>query len=108
MKNRKNKHSARNVLLFLALLAVICIISIIIVICNDNPKEEITSQQALEIVLDDLGLTSEQVSDPHIHEGTYDNQDCYNVYIKVNGKSLTYVVSTTGEILHKGEGSHSH
>lgn len=108
MKKRKNKNSAKTTILFLALLALACIISIIVAVCIDKPKEEITSEKALEIVLDDLGLTSDQVGEPHIHEGTYENQDCYNIYIEANGKSLSYVVSTTGEILHKGEGGHSH
>ena len=107
MKRRKSKSSAKNTLLILVLGCVLCIVAVLILTCG-NETEEITSQEAYEIVLEDLGLTSEQMGNPHIHEGTYENQPCYNIYVTANGKSLTYVVSTEGEILYKGEGEHRH
>lgn len=105
MKRRKNKISAKTAILAIVLVCVICLAAVILLTCNNGV---ISSDEALEIVLEDLGVTSQQVESPHIHEGTYENQSCYNIYVTVNGKSMTYVVSTTGEILHKGEGSHSH
>lgn len=104
-KKRKNKNSAKTTILALVLVCVVCLVGVLVLTCG---KETITSDQAYEIVLKDLGLTSQDVASPHIHEGTYENQSCYNIYVTANGKSLTYVVSTTGEILYKGEGSHSH
>ena len=105
MKKRKNKNSAKNTILALVLVCVVCLVGVLVLTCGN---EKITSDQAYEIVLEDLGLTEQDLETPHIHEGTYENQSCYNVYVEVNGESLTYVVSMKGEILYKGEGSHSH
>ena len=105
IRKRKNKNSAKSTVMILLLVIVVCLVGVIAFTCGDK---KISSEEALEIVLEDLGLTSQQVGSPHIHEGTYENKSCYNVYVTANGKSLTYVVSTEGEILHKGEGSHSH
>ncbi len=104
-RKRKNKISAKTAVLILALICLICIVGVILLTCSN---ESISSDEALDIVLEDLGITEQEAGSPHIHEGTYQNQACYNVYITANGKSLTYVVSTTGEILHKSEGEHSH
>ena len=103
-RKRKNK-SNKSAVITIAVICAVCIVSVILLALNDKT---ITSDEAYKIVLKDLGVTSDQVSDPHIHEGTYKNQSCYNIYVNVNGESLTYVVSTKGEILYKGEGGHSH
>ena len=105
MKRRKNKISAKTTILSIALVCVVCIVAVIVLTYNNGV---ITSDEAFEVVLNDLGITEQDAGTPHIHEGTYENQPCYNVYVTVNGESLSYVVSTTGEILHKGEGEHSH
>ena len=102
---RKKKLNAKTTILILALVCVVCLVSVLLLTCNNGV---ISSDKALEIVCEDLELTEQELGSPHIHEGTYENQPCYNVYVTVNGKSLTYIVSTKGEILHKGEGSHSH
>ena len=102
---RRNKGSAKRTILIFVLICIVCITGVLLLTCG---KESITSDQALQIVLEDLGLNSSESVSPHVHEGTYQNQPCYNVYVTVNGESLTYVVSTKGEILHKGEGGHSH
>ena len=104
-RSKKSKISAKTTILVLGLVIALCIVGVILLTCG---KETITSDEALEIVINDLGVASADSVSPHVHEGTYENQPCYNVYVTVDGKSLTYVVSTTGEILHKGEGGHSH
>ena len=71
-------------------------------------KEEITAEAAYQVVLEDLGVLANQATSPHIHEGTYENKPCYNIYVTVNGLSLQYVVSKTGKILYEGIGEHSH
>ena len=71
-------------------------------------KSKITSDQALQIVMDDLGDASSMVSSTHVHNGTHDGKPCFNIYVTVNGVSLAYVVSETGKILSKGAGDHSH
>ena len=90
------------------LIFVVFVIGLVLLATCQKNDETITSNEAFEIVLEDLGLTSQAADSPHIHEGTYEGRPCYNIYVTANGKSLTYVVSTKGEILHKGEGGHSH
>jgi uncharacterized protein YpmB len=102
---RKSKSNPKLFISILVLVCVLCITSVILLTCNNGV---VSSDEALQVVLEDLGVTSAESVSPHVHEGTYENQPCYNVYVTVNGESLTYVVSTTGEILHKGEGGHSH
>ena len=106
-KNRRKKKQSglKTAIITIVVVCVVCLIGAIIIAQNDKT---ITSEEAYKIVLKDLGLKEDQVSSPHIHEGTYKNQSCYNIYVTVNGESLTYVVSTSGKILYKGEGGHSH
>ena len=106
-KNKKVKLSAKTTIMILVLGCLLCLVGAILLTCN-NSKGKITSEQAVEVVLNDLGMTADQIGNPHVHEGTYENQACYNIYVTVNGQSLRYVVSTTGEILYHGEGEHSH
>ena len=102
---RKKKSGLKIAIISFIVVCVVCIIGAMII---EQNEKTITSDQALKIVLKDLGVTEDQVGSPHIHEGTYKDQPCYNIYVTVNGESLTYVVSKTGKILYKGEGSHSH
>ena len=72
-------------------------------------KKNITADEAYQIVLKDTGVLAENAEAPHIHEGTYEDKPCYNIFISANGQSLQYAVSTTGKILYKGIGeAHSH
>ena len=104
-KTRRNKSGTKTAIITVIVVLAVCILGAIIL---TQCEKSITSDEAYKIVLKDLGLKENEVSSPHIHEGTYKNQSCYNIYVTVNGKSLTYVVSTKGEILYKGEGGHSH
>lgn len=78
------------------------------ILCACEPKEEITAEQAISVVLEDLGEDAQYAGNPHVHMGTYKNEECYNIYITVNNESWVYIISTDGEILAKGPGSHSH
>lgn len=77
-------------------------------LCACRPEKSITADDAVKIVAEDLGDRLEEASAPHVHEGTYDDKPCYNVYFTLGDESMLYVVSKDGEILYKGEGSHSH
>ena len=91
------------------LFAVLLLVSMLCVaLCACQPSENITEEEAKEVVMLDLGILVNNVTETHIHEGTYNDQPCYNVYVTVGGVSMTYVVSMTGQILHKGAGGHSH
>lgn len=72
-------------------------------------RKEITAEEAYRIVLEDMGVLAEKTESPHIHEGTYQDKPCFNIFVTVNGETLQYVVSTNGKILYKGIGEeHSH
>ena len=77
-------------------------------LCACQPGEKITEDEAVQVVMEDLGLLVNNVTETHVHEGTYNNKECYNVYVTVSGVPMTYVVSMSGQILHKGTGGHSH
>lgn len=89
-----------------ALLAVVCILCGMLCACQ--PKKEITSEEAVQIVMNDLGDKAENAGEPHVHSGTFENVACYDIYVTVDGLPFVYVISTEGEILHKGFGNHSH
>ncbi len=91
----------------IAILIFACILCGVMCACEPK-KKEITADEAVTIVMEDLGKGMIDVGEPHVHSGKYGNQDCYNVYITVNGEPWVYVVSTYGIILHKGLSNHSH
>ena len=90
----------------IAALSLVCTVCIAMFACQSG--EKITEDKAKEIVMLDLGILVNNVSETHVHEGTYNDQPCYNVYVTVGGVPMTYVVSMSGDILHKGTGGHSH
>lgn len=89
-----------------AVLLVLCITCVALIACQ--PKENITADEAIEVVMDELKNVADKVSPPHVHEGTYHGEACYNVYVTVGDASLVYVVSMSGKVLHTGSGAHSH
>lgn len=89
----------------IAILLLVCMVGGILCACK---AKKITSDEALQIVLEDLGDLAPQAESPHIHTGTYNGKPCYSIYITVNGTSLAYVISETGDILSVGPGDHSH
>lgn len=70
--------------------------------------KKITAEEAYQIVLDDLGAAATLTESPHIHEATYEDKPCFNIFVTVDGLSLQYIISENGKILHKGAGEHSH
>ena len=71
-------------------------------------KKNITAEEAYQIALEDMGVLAENAESPHIHEGTYGEKPCYNIYVTANGVSFQYILSMSGKILYKGFGEHSH
>ena len=93
----------------IAILLSACLLCALLCACRtEEKKEDITADQAWQIVLSDLGQLADQAQSPHIHTGTYGNQSCYNIFFDLKGESLMYAVSFSGKILHKGAASHSH
>ena len=88
------------------MLALVCLVCIFMCACDS--KEEITADQAVSIMMEDLGAEAGSVGEPHIHTGTFDNKDVYNIYISVSGESWVYIISADGEIIAKAPAEHSH
>ena len=89
---------------WIAILLLIGIVGGLLAGCKKN----ITAEEAYQIVLEDMGVLAESAESPHIHEGTYEDKPCFNIFVTANGQSLQYIVSLTGKILYKGLGEHSH
>ena len=89
---------------WIAFLLTACLLCSLLAGCG----KKIDEIEAYDIVLADLGESAALAESPHIHNATYDNKPCFNIYVTVNGVSLNYVISQTGEILYKGAGEHSH
>ena len=90
----------------ISLLLAICLFACLLTACSSKP--EITSAQAYQLVLDQLGDKSAGATDPHIHSGEYYGAACYNIYVTVDGQQMQYIVSKYGDILHSGAAAHSH
>ncbi len=91
---------------FFVVLALLCLICCVMCACES--KKEISADQAVSVVLENLGDDAKNVDQPHVHAGTYKNETCYSVYVTINEESWVYIVSTDGKILSKGLSNHSH
>jgi len=90
---------------WIALFLMACLLCSMLAGCG----KKVTAEEAYQVVLDDLGeILAATAQTPHIHEGTFEGEPCFNIFVTVNGISLNYVISETGKILHKGPGEHSH
>ena len=73
-----------------------------------SKSDTISAEQAQKVVLEDLGVTADQVQ-LHLHVGEFEGKPCYSVYVTIGGENLQYLVdSHTGEILDISHSSHSH
>lgn len=90
----------------ICMLLLVCLLSSVLCACGE--KKEITANDAIDIVMEDLGDSAAYADTPHVHTGTYNNEDCYNVYITVSDMSWMYIISMDGDIITKGPSSHSH
>ena len=90
----------------ISLVLTVCMVCCLFGACAAKP--DITSQEAYQVVLDMLGDKAETAKNPHIHSGEYRSIPCYNIYVTVDGVSMVYIVSKTGDILHSAQESHRH
>ncbi len=88
------------------ILILVCLIGSILCACG--AKKEITSEEAVAVMLEDLGGNAQNISGIHTHTGTYENEKCYNIYVTRDNEQWVYVISAYGKILYKGPGGHSH
>lgn len=88
-----------------SLLLAICLLCSILCACG---SKNITADQAVAIVLEQLGDDAENAGTPHVHTGTYGKEACYNVYITLDGENWVYVIAMDGEMLACAPSGHSH
>lgn len=88
----------------IALLMVLCLCIGLFAACGSN--DPISQDKAVSIALKEAGYKESQVSDIHIHIIEENGTPCYNVHFTVDGTSLSYNISVSGEILSAGEGGH--
>ena len=91
----------------LILMAVLC--ALLAGCGNQEPiKTPLTTADAVQIVLDDLDMDISEAN-PHVHEGNFQDNECYYVYVTVDGENMFYAVHKfTGQILNIAKSDHSH
>lgn len=89
------------------LLIAVMMVSLLAACGNDGP---LTTDDATEVVLEDLGVKEKNVDSLDVHITTAaDGTACYLVFVTVDGEHLEYVIhGLTGEILSKEEADHGH
>ena len=96
----------------IALIFAVCAVLVLFAACDSSDKnpvcEPITTADAVQIVLDDLDMDIGEAN-PHVHEGNFQDNECYYVYVTVDGENMSYAVhKITGQILNIAKSDHSH
>ena len=96
----------------IALILAVCAVLVLFAACDSSDKnpvcEPITTADAVQIVLDDLDMDIGEAK-PHVHEGNFQDNECYYVYVPVDGENMSYAVhKITGQILNIAKSDHSH
>jgi len=88
----------------IAAILLVAMVGCLLAACQEK---KITTAEAIQIVKTDAGDGA--AINSHVHEGEFGGKDCYYVYATVGDQELVYAVEiSTGKILGKGPGSHSH
>ncbi len=89
------------------LMIAVLVIGLLAACGNDGP---LTTDDAKQVVLEDLGIKEKDVDSLDVHITTAaDGTACYLVYVTVDGEHLEYVIDgLSGEILSKEEADHGH
>lgn len=89
----------------IAILLLSCMALGMLAACSSGVVD---TEKAKQIALEDMGI-KESDADVHVHIGEHEGVAGYNVYITYKDEQTAYFIhGKTGEILSKGEGSHSH
>ena len=89
---------------------LICAMLALLAACGHQEPERlpIKTADAVQTVLDDLDITIEEAN-PHVHEGNFQGNQVYYVYVTVDGKNMVYAIDIyLGNILNIAESDHSH
>ena len=90
----------------IAMVLLVCMALTLLAACNT--KKVVDSDEAKKIALADMGIKEDQ-AEVHVHITEHEGVASFSVYITYEGAQTEYIIhGKTGEILHKGAGSHSH
>lgn len=95
---------------FTSVLLIICAMLALLAACDDQQPERlpITTADAVQIVLDDLDMDINEAN-PHVHEGNFEGNQVYYVYVTVDGENMAYAIDIyLGDILNIAKSDHSH
>lgn len=86
---------------------LILLVCLMLTACGSQENDILTVEKAQQIVLEDLGVSADEVS-MHVHVGSGDIPS-YSIYVTVGEESYEYVIdAATGQILSISESTHSH
>jgi uncharacterized membrane protein YkoI len=91
----------------IAVLLVLCLSLTVLAACSAN--DVLDGDKAKQIALADMGITESEAEEIHVHITEHEGMAGYSIYITYQGHQTEYIIhGKTGEVLYKGEGSHSH
>lgn len=89
----------------IAILLLSCMALGLLAACSSGV---IDTEKAKQIALEDMGIKESQ-AEVHVHIGEHEGVAGFNVYVTYEEEQTAYFIDgKSGEILSKGEGSHSH
>ena len=75
--------------------------------CGKEESGPLSQDRAKQIVLEDLGISADAVSDIHVHLVTEDGVACYSIHVTYGANQKTYLIhGLTGQILSVTDGGH--
>ena len=90
----------------LSILAVSALLVCLLCGCGktDLTTAKVLPDEAMQIVLDELGITAEQALSVMVHYGEYEGEFCYSISFSTWERDYEFVVSgETGEILLRSD-----
>lgn len=78
---------------------LLIVLSVTLFAACGKKSTTVTTKQAQKIALEEIGLSTAEVDDIHVHATQYDGLACYQIHI-TSGKVTFYVyISQAGEVL---------
>ena len=77
---------------FCVMLMLVLMMLPVFAACEEK-RDIVTSEEAQQIALEDLGVTEKQVAGIHSHVGEYEGVPCYSIHVTVGTVEYEYVIS---------------
>lgn len=90
------------------LLILLLVLTMILCGCAEK-KTKISEKEAINIAVEHLQKGGNQPGGIHVHAGAVGGEDCYLIFVTVDGTTKQYVVAQDdGQILSVSDSDHSH